>query len=1030
METSLSFGDWVKQRRTVLGLTREQLAARMNCAPITIKKIEQDVRKPSQQMSELLATHLRIAEKDRAAFLLAARGMGAPPTLPVALPGAVATVSQPLFAGSEELPAGAPAARGFVLREVELTQLQTRLTQALDGKPQVIFVAGEAGSGKSSLFQEFARRAQRHHPEMVVAGGSCNAFSGAGDPYLPFRDAMVMLLGEADGPWASLGTARVTLYKALLPQIAQALVAYAPDVIDVLAPAHLLLQRVNTPHVTPKPTAPTTDWPGQLRQLISQQRARTTYPAPKQLFEQIRLLLEGLAQQQPLLLLLDDLQWVDTASLNLLFHLGQRLTNSRLLMVCAFRPSEVHSWRGRDGQSAEPHPLLFVRNELQRRFGAPEITLDHDAPGDGRAFVNALLDSEPNGLDATFREQLFQRTKGYPLFTVELLRTMQEQGQLTQDQQGRWQSRADLDWATLPAQVEVVIEQRINRLPADCQESLKVASVIGEEFAAEIVALVSSEQPQPVIQRLSDLLVARHRLLKSIGSRRLGAQRLSQYQFQHILFQNYLYSLLDESRRSYLHETVGLVIEMIYAEEPELLAATAVQLAHHFDKAHLPVKTAPYLLLAGKRAMQLSAYENAIVHFEQGLTLLTQTPPSPARDRQEMALLVGLGNALIATRGSAVESVGNTFRRVLTLAEGAADQEQQALALFNLWRFYSDRADYANCNAIAGQLQRLAQQSRQGSVHLTYDHVLWTMSLYAGDFVKARHHAEQGIAWYQPDLHHSLTAAHAGHDPGMCCRVFAAYALWYLGYPDQARQRAQAAVDLARQVAHPFSLAMALTLGAEVRLLCREPAAAQDYLREALALSKTHGFTSWLELGAIFQGWALAQAGDAEAGIHSMLYGLDANRTAVGEESGLHCFAQLAEAYYRSNRPAEGLALLAKALDVSDKNKLRHWPQWQAELYRLQGELYLLQQGDAPLDAAISAQIETCFQQAIAIAQSQQAKSTELRSTMSLSRFRLRQGQSAAAYTSLALIYGWFTEGLDTPDLVEAKALLAQLSAN
>ena len=1030
MDTPLSFGDWVKQRRTVLGLTREQLAAQMSCAPVTIKKIEQDVRKPSQQMSELLATHLHIAEKERAAFLLAARGMGAPPALPVALPGVPTTAPQSAFAG-DALPVSAPTAtKAFVMRDAELAGLQTQLMQALAGKTQVIFVTGEAGSGKSSLLHEFARRAQQRHPQLVVAGGSCNAFSGAGDPYLPFRDAMVMLLGEADGPWASLSTARVSLYKALLPQIAQALVAYAPDVVDVLAPAHLLLQRANTVPAPTKSTATTTDWPGQLRQLISQQRARATYPAPKQLFEQIRLLLEGLAQQQPLLLLLDDLQWADTASLNLLFHLGQRLTNSRLLIVGAFRPSEVHSWRGREGQSAEAHPLLLVRNELQRRFGTPEINLEPDGPGDGRAFVHTLLDSEPNGLDATFREELFQRTKGYPLFTVELLRTMQERGQLTQDQQGRWQRRADLDWATLPAQVEVVIEQRISRLPAECQESLKVASVIGEEFAAEIVALVSSEQPQPVIQRLSDLLVTRHRLLKSIGSRRLRAQRLSQYQFQHILFQNYLYSLLDESRRSYLHETVGLVIEMIYAEEPELLAVTAVQLAHHFDKAKLPAKTIPYLLLAGQRAMQLSAYENAVAHFEQGLTLLTQIPPTPARDRQELALLVGLGNSLIATRGSAVESVGNTFRRVLALAEGAADQEQQALALFNLWRFYSDRADYANCNAIAGQLQRLAQQSDNGAVHLTYDHVLWTMRLYAGDFAAALTHAEQGIARYQPALHHTLTAAHAGHDPGMCCRVFAAYALWYLGYPDQARQRAQAAVDLARQVAHPFSLAMALTLAAEVRLLCREPAAAQSYLQEAFALAKTHGFTSWLELGAIFQGWALAQAGDAEAGIRLMLYGLDANRTAVGEESGLHCFAQLAEAYHRANRPAEGLALLAKALDVSDKNKLRHWPQWQAELYRLQGELYLLQQGDAPLAATVGAQIEACFQQAIAIAQGQQAKATELRATMSLSRLRLRQGQRGAAYAPLAAIYHWFTEGFDTPDLLEAKELLAQLSAN
>lgn len=1029
MDTPLSFGEWVKARRLALGLTRNQLADLMHCAPVTIRKIEEDVRKPSRQLSELLATHLLLEAKDRDQFVVAARGMGAPPALAVTPTAPVSTTGAAAHATADPSSAGALlTAKPFVLRGRELTQLQIQLDKALAGNPQIIFVAGEAGSGKSSLLHEFAQRAQRHHPTLVVAGGSCNAFSGVGDPYLPFRDAMVMLLGESDGPWASLSTTRIALYKALIPPIAQALIAFAPDVIDVLAPAHLLLQRANPTQATMTTQPAATDWPAQLRQLITQQRARATYPAPQQLFEQIRLLFEALARQQPLLLLLDDLQWIDTASLNVLFHLGQRLANSRILIICAFRPSEVNTWRGRDQQTAAPHPLLFVRNELQRRFGTPEINLDHDGALDGRAFVDSLLDTAPNRLDIPFREQLFQRTKGYPLFTVELLRTMQELGQLVQDQQGVWYSTASLNWDTLPTRVEVVIEQRISRLPVECQESLKVASVVGEEFAAEIVALVSGEQPQPVIHRLSDILAMRHRLLKSIGSRRLRTQRLSQYKFQHILFQNYLYSLLDESQRTYLHESIGLVIETIYTEDPELLAATAVQLAHHFEKANLPAQSIPYLLLAGKRAMQLSAYENAIAHFEQGLAALPQLPPDGTRDRQELALLVGLGNALTAVRGIAVDSVSQTFRRVLRLAEALADQEQQALALFNLWRFYSDRADYENCQAIVEQLQQLAQQSDSGAVHLTFDHVLWTMSLYAGDFVKARQHAEQGIAWYQPARHHTLTAAHAGHDPGMCCRIFAAYALWYLGYPDQARQRAQEAIDLAREVAHPFSLAMALTLAAEVRLLCRNHEVAQVYLQEALALSKAHGFTSWLELGAIFQGWALAQAGDAAAGIHLMLYGLDANRATVGEESGLHCFAQLADAYHKAGRPAEGLALLDKALDVSDKNKLRNWQQWQPELYRLRGELYLLQQGAAPFDPAISAQIEAAFQQAIAIAQTQQAKSSELRATISLSRFRQRQGQSAAAYQPLATIYHWFAEGVDTPDLLDAKELLEVLA--
>lgn len=1014
MEPPLSFGHWVQQRRKALGLTQAQLAAQVGCAVVTLKKIEQDLRKPSQELSELLADHLMIAPTERTHFVSAARGQGAPPALAATLSPVIAVESAP--------PVGA-SVDPFVLKTQELAQLQAHLERALAGQSQIVFVTGEAGSGKTSLLVEFARRSQVRNRHLVIAGGSCNAFSGAGDPYLPFRDAMIMLLGDTDGPWANAVAAHhATLVKGLLPHLARALLTSGPDVVDVLAPAHLLLQRV-----TAVPGSAANDWPNQLRHLISQHRVRATQPAPKQLFEQIRLVLEALAKQQPLLLLLDDLQWADTASLNLLFHLGQRLAESRLLIVGAFRPSEIHGWRAREEQENAPHPLLLVRSELQRRFGELEISLDQAAPTAGRAFVDALVDTEPNRLDEAFRSQLFDRTKGYPLFTRELLRTLQERAHLIQDATGRWVIATTLDWATLPTRVEAVIEQRIRRLPATCQETLKVASVIGEEFAAEVVAQVLDERPQTVIHRLSDTLANRYRLLTNIGVRRLRTQRLSQYKFQHVLFQNYLYDTLDESERSYLHEAVGNTMEALYTEDEEVLAATAVQLAHHFQKAGLPSRALPYLLLAGQRAMQLSAYENAITHLEQGLALLPLTLPSPDRDAQELAFLVALGSALVTARGSAIARVGETFRRALVLAEQRGEHEQQALALFNLWRFYSDRADYGQCNAVANQLLQIAAHSDNAAVRLTADHVLWTMSLYAGDFMRARHHAEQGIAWYRPELHHSLTAAHAGHDPGMCCRVFAAYALWYLGYPDQARQHSQDGVNLARQVAHPFSLCMALTLGAEVHLLCRDPAAAQVYLDESLALAKAYSFTSWLELGAIFQGWAMAQAGQAEAGIHRMLYGLDANRAMVGEDSGLHCFAQLAEAYGQVGRPAEGLALLEKALDVSDKNKLRNWNQWRSELYRLQGELYLQQHGATALDEAAMVQIEGCFQQAIAVAQQQHAKAAELRATTSLSRLRLRQGKTGAAYHLLAPLYAWFTEGFATADLQEAKLLLARL---
>ena len=1016
MESSLSFGQWVQERRKTLGFTQVELAKRIDYSLAMIKQVEQDRRKPSLELIHLLVEHLEIPTKEREYFIAVARGIST--RSEQSLPQDTRELT-----GRRKKSTAALAGSHFVTKERELQQLQSHFDRAVAGQSQIVFVTGEAGSGKSTLLAEFAQRVHRYQRRLIVAGGNCNAFSGTGDPYLPFRDAMVMLLGEMDGQWATrLAGMQPGLYKIILPQIASALINYGPDVVDVLAPSYLLLQRANAAQ-----RATVDQWPEKMRQLIKQQRERATQPAPTQLFEQIRLVLETLAKQQPLLLLLDDLQWADTASLNLLFHLTQRLIDSPILIIGAFRSSEVHGRHGNTESEAQQHPLLLIQNERQRRLGEIEVNLDHVPLEEGRSFVNTILDAEPNQLDDDFREELFNRTRGFPLFTAELLRTLQERGHLIHDTAGRWIATPSLDWDTLPTRVEAVIEQRVSRLPSSCQEALKIASVIGEDFAAEVVASVAQERPQNIINQFSNLLVSRHRLLTSIGTQRIRTQRLSQYRFQHILFQAYLYETIDENERSYLHEAVGKTIEIMYAEEPEFLAVRAVSLARHFQKARLPAKAVPYLLLAGNRAMQFSAHENAIAHFEQGLMLLAEMSQSVESERQELELLIGLGTALIVARGTGIDYLHETFRRVLALAERSNDQENQALALFNIWRFYSDRGDFSNCDQTTNQLRRLAAQSNIPAVHLLADHALWTMSLYTGDFVHTLYHTEQGIAWYQPEEHHTLAATHAGHDPGMCCRIFSAYALWYLGYPDQARQRCEDAINLARTIAHPFSLAMALTMAGEIQLLCRVPEAALIYLEEALTLSTTHGFKSWLELGAICQGWAWAQAGRADEGIDRMLYGLDANRQMIGDDSGLHCIAQLAYAYGELGRPEEGLKLLAKALDTSDMSKLRHWTQWQSEFYRLYGELSLLKYEFKPLDVEKIEEIEGAFQRAIKIAQKQQAKSPELHATISLSRFWLYQEKRVEAYQILSKIYQWFNEGFDTPDLQEAKLLLEQL---
>lgn len=289
-----------------------------------------------------------------------------------------------------------------------------------------------------------------------------------------------------------------------------------------------------------------------------------------------------MAVRHPLLLWLDDLQWTDGASAALLFHLGRRLAGSRILIIGAYRASEVARRHPEPDEQPEQHPLAPVVHEFIRRYGEVEIDLGRRDPAIGRSFVHALLDREPNRLGEPFREALFQRTRGHPLFTVELLREMQARGDLVQNVTGHWQEGATVDWQALPARVEAVIAQSIGRLPAQLQESLKVASVAGESFTAEVVARVQGIDERQLVRQLSGVADRQQRLVRSQGSQRQGEQMLSHYRFGHALFQQYLYQNLDETERVYLHEAVGRALEYLYREETEMVA---VQLAHHFQTA-------------------------------------------------------------------------------------------------------------------------------------------------------------------------------------------------------------------------------------------------------------------------------------------------------------------------------------------------------------------------------------------------------------------------------------------------------------
>jgi predicted ATPase len=559
----------------------------------------------------------------------------------------------------------------FVARERELERLDALLYASLTARSQVAFVVGEAGQGKTSLLQAFARRAQQAHPELVVSGGNCNAYTGAGDPYLPFREILELLTGDIEARTLA-GRLRRDHAERLwhsLPAAAQALLDVGPDLLDTFISARRLLIRADA-YVTGS-----ANWRTELQALAESKAATPNNPQQQDLFEQYARVVQALARHAPLLLLLDDLQWADPGSANLLLHLGRRLKGCGVLIVGAYRSADIAI--GLDGQR---HPLERVLNELQRDYG--EIALDLSR-AEGRAFVDALLDSESNLIDESFRATLYQQTGGHPLFTIELLRDLQERGAMAHDDAGRWVVAPNLDWSSLPARVEGAIGERIGRLAEPLQELLQVASVEGEEFTAEVVARALGADEHEVVRQLSRELDPIHHLVQALGIRHTGESRLSRYRFRHILIQRYLYGSLDTVVRVYHHEAVGHALEALYGARAIEVAA---QLARHFEVAQLPEKAAAYCDQAGDQARRSAALDAAIGYYQAALEQW------PALDRAGRAgLLRKLGECQWLT-GHLQDALAS-FEACQSLYESLGDHEGAGAAQRLTGRIYWEQGD-------------------------------------------------------------------------------------------------------------------------------------------------------------------------------------------------------------------------------------------------------------------------------------------------------------------------------------------------
>jgi predicted ATPase len=608
-------------------------------------------------------------------------------------------------------------------------------------------------------------------------------------------------------------------------------------------------------------------------------------------------------------------------------------------------------------------------------------------------------------LPAAVLQQILTKTDGVPFFVEELTKALVESGHL-QDVQGHYELIGSLSTLTIPATLQDALMARLDRL-GTAKAVAQYAAVLGRQCAYVLlhaIAPLDDATLQRELGRLIDAEIVYQR----------GRPPHATYVFKHALLQEAAYASLLKRTRQHYHQRLVHLLEVQF---PETIVTQPELVAHHATAAGLTAQAVHYWHTAAQRAVERSAHGEAIRHLRQGLAVLQTLPETPERCQREVDMLLALGASVLATHGYAAPEVGAIYAAARQRCAQLDAPHQLFAVLRGLWNHAYVRADLQTAHTLSEQLLAVAHHVQHPAMLVAAHRDVGATCFQRGAVATAHTHFAQGIALDEPQQHRASVFLH-GQDAGVLCRSYAAAALWYLGYPDQAWARMQEALTLADQLAHPFSLNFVVGEAAMFHQCRREGPATQERAEATLALATAQGFRHWQARGAVLRGWALAQQGQVQAGIAQLTQGLRDYRATGAQLALPHYLALLAEAYGTLGQPEAGLAVLSEALALVDHTGVRLW---EAELYRLRGALLCQQSSDNHREAA------TCFQHAMAIAQNQHAKSWELRAATSLARLWQQQGKGQEAHDLLAPVYDWFTEGFDTVDLKDAKALVAAL---
>jgi predicted ATPase/class 3 adenylate cyclase len=835
----------------------------------------------------------------------------------------------------------------FVGRERELEQMRRALEQSMAGHGQIVAVVAEAGTGKSRLFYEFKATI----PTECKIFEAHSVSHGKASAWLPVLDLLHGYFGITETDDA---TSRRDKFRATLTALDPALEDTLPYLFGLLG---------------------ILDGPDPHAQMDARIKRQRTLEAIK------RIILRD-SLRQPVVVIFEDLHWIDEQTQGLLDLLADSVPSARMLLLFNYRPEYHHGWANKSYYS--------------------QLRLEPLAAADGAAMLTALL-GEGDEL-RPLKRLIAERTGGNPFFIEEIVQGLFEDGALVRN--GTVRITRSLSQLRLPPTVHGMLAARVDRLPRQQKDLLQTLAVMGREAQLRLVREVTSADEVQLSQNLAELCAAEFIYEQPVAGD-------TEFVFKHALTQEVAYGSLLIERRKQLHERAGYSIETVFADK---LSDHLDVLAHHYSHGDNIDKAIEYLCRAGEQALRRSAHDQAIRNLNGAIERLRTLPDSSERQMRELSSQMMLEPALTALSGWGTTEVERTLTRARELCTALGDPPELFGISYGAWSVRFIRADMRAAKDAALLLLARAEELHDPAA-LRMAHGAMGMTLFLmGETRLAAEHFRSALSLDDPEHPHPL--APTGIDLRVDHLCYLGLALIHTGYPGQALESALEAIARAQTLSHPHTTAVANAYVATLRLWRREPDEALELGEQLFAICSEYGLADALAAAISIRGAVLASRGNQE-GISLIEQCISAGRKTGFNFMRPTELCLLAEACIAFNQFDKALEALDEALSIADNAGARYY---EAETHRLRGEL-LLRKGESNRVGA-----ETCFERATEVARQQSARWWELRATVSMGRLLASQARRNEAQTMLADIYNWFTEGSDTADLKEAKALLDELS--